>query len=679
MKILIIIVSLLIFLNLGCSNEESKYDFEIKNFHPITNYDSDNLTLKSILLDYTDAISEGFIIPSIRQTDKGEFIFDFEIKNKSDKAQRFYYKIYYQNESYKFPEFAKSKDDSLSENIYANENFYGSWENVSKTFDSTDVISTDDKFYSIKNSFRIVGNPRDEKKFYGQQLKNYKPDDEEVVNIINYIKTIPEWYSNVKEKAQKNNISVDKQLYLDAVYNLKNNPKNSKVNNRWKRNPRVGKYSFMLVVTTSANTKDKNVLPDYIQNIGLTNNNNYVNPYYFFLYGKGKNINNLFSQVSDLNLKVSAKPNLSKGIYIDLNEFKSESINIENYNNNCSDNLKMFKNAAFQQFIHYNAGNKIENIPVVADLSNYSKDLYYQNQKKYSNDKRLDVPISNSNCPCKTVISDSANNKIIIKNPGNSKNTFSKENVGVITRNGFTYGKFIVKAKLAKQLNKDYVWSGLTNAVWMINQTYDSNLRRESKGFGYIPKLLNGPSAKREKTLCYSEIDFEILKANRYWPNTSYKKGKGPKETEKDKDKIIVTCTNWDMACTDPIRFTIGVDSIKYQNNFFQIHRWDNWSKNLTIKDVEVENDLFGSEYFYYEIEWTPTEIIWRIGPEKNKMKIVGYMNNTVTSIPNNQMLVVITQEFHIAKWWPEAPFNQNDIPFSINDLIGEIYEIEIE
>jgi hypothetical protein len=60
-------------------------------------------------------------------------------------------------------------------------------------------------------------------------------------------------------------------------------------------------------------------------------------------------------------------------------------------------------------------------------------------------------------------------------------------------------------------------------------------------------------------------------------------------------------------------------------------------------------------------------------------MRVIGYMNNSVTTIPNNQMLMLVTQEFHDSKWWPVNPYEQNYIPFPKSDLVGKIYEIEIE
>jgi hypothetical protein len=150
-------------------------------------------------------------------------------------------------------------------------------------------------------------------------------------------------------------------------------------------------------------------------------------------------------------------------------------------------------------------------------------------------------------------------------------------------------------------------------------------------------------------------------------------------ETEADIPNIIVTCTNWDLACQDPLKFGVGANYIQYKKYFFEIHRWDHWYKALTSKYSANEDELFASEYYYFQIDWKPTEIIWRIGPEKNKLRVVGYMNDRVTSVPNNQMCMVITQEFHLSEWWPESQFIQNYIPFPLKDISGKIFSIEIE
>ena len=86
--------------------------FIVRDFDPSCNWHIDsagNKTRtvncnKSILLDYSNAIEEGFIIPTINQVKEGQFEFSFSVKNTGKNPQNFFYKIFYQNESYKFPE-----------------------------------------------------------------------------------------------------------------------------------------------------------------------------------------------------------------------------------------------------------------------------------------------------------------------------------------------------------------------------------------------------------------------------------------------------------------------------------------------------------------------------------------------------------------------------------------------
>jgi hypothetical protein len=141
----------------------------------------------------------------------------------------------------------------------------------------------------------------------------------------------------------------------------------------------------------------------------------------------------------------------------------------------------------------------------------------------------------------------------------------------------------------------------------------------------------------------------------------------------------MVTYTNWDLACKDVKRYTVGADSIPYKGRYYGIHRWDDVYMALTGKDAEDDDSLFGREYYYFEIEWKPKEIIWRIGPEKDRMKVIGYMNDSVTSIPNNQMVLAITKEFHYSRWWPHLPLLQEGIPFPSKDITAEVYDITIE
>jgi hypothetical protein len=106
--------------------------------------------------------------------------------------------------------------------------------------------------------------------------------------------------------------------------------------------------------------------------------------------------------------------------------------------------------------------------------------------------------------------------------------------------------------------------------------------------------------------------------------------------------------------------------------------RWYPNYKALTTR-TPMPNKVFTEKYYYYEIEWRPTEIIWRVGPSPDKMQVMGYMDDKHTAIPNNQMKAIVTQEYHYSEWWPPVVWEQGLIPYHKTAIEGKVYEIVVE
>ena len=606
--------------------------FVVKDFNPTVNWKQG----QTLFLDYSLAIKEGFVIPGMQQAEGGFFNMEFKLKNTGKAPLNFSFKIYYQNESYKFPE--SDPADSTRQHPDAWENFYGSWEDSSRTFAETGIIQADNEFHSIQSSFRIVGNPRNEHQYF----------------------------------------------------------ENGK-NDRWKRNPRVGNYSFMLVVTTAENIREKRI-PVQVLDIAAKNEQGFVNPYFYFLYGPGKSLKNTIVQKFPGMLKVVANPDPGAGIYINPSAYSKEEA-AKSKTAGCGQDPALYNTAAFEQFVHFvDPSTKWNNIPVIADVlgDNYSRMDYNWNKRYYRQEELVAITASVAQRPCETVISDPENHSITLRNPASEFGKWKKENAGVITRHGMTFGKYTVKCKLTELLNKSNMWNGLTNAIWLITQSQaEWNFRRSCNNNGYMANYYGGQQDQRVKSVGYSEIDFEILKTVPYCPSwvlpPAYSNGIDdqsnvqnwnvpfPEEILADDDKIIVSCTNWDMACWQPSEFHDGCYPLRYEDKTYWTHRWDKNYRALTEKSPERDDELFGSPYYYFQIDWQPDKIIWRIGPSKDKLRVVGYMDDKVTSIPNNQMLLIVTQEFHNTKWWVGSAYSQDNIPFPKVDYVGEIYELTIE
>lgn len=649
-------------------------EFEVSGFNPFTNYIPDDTDTLYLDVAISHNIFEGIVIP-----EKNLFHFSFQLKNNSNKDKRYYYKILYQNESYKFPESFDSSNIQLYNPLSA-ENFYGSWEELSDTLRLSPVIPADELFHSIADSFRIVGNPRNESLYFGRSPDQMRPTTGKIEQVVHAIRNTPEWLEAVSQKATFQKREVDEQIYLDALWVIGHESDKGDYNARWKRNPRAGVYRFMLVVVP----EDKVLqIPENVRNLNRkVGDSLYVNPLYTLFFDKEGRSGHYKTLESAYWLKSRILFDFSKGIYVDPIKYTNPQLDSSHFNRDCNNSEAMFRHSQIEQFFHNIDKNWVmNNIPVVMDYENFSVEDYKMFENLYGKDTLLHDYIRITDCPCKTVEYNSEENAVYLTNPPAVKEDLRKENVGIQSRVGFTYGKITAKIKFPEMLNEYNVWNGVTNAFWLIYQGEGEwNLRRTCKNGGYIPKSEVGETDLREPRSVYSEIDIEIVKASKHWPALSYYNNiPFPSDDPDSPRDIIVTSTNWDLACRDPKKFNVGVFDVDYNGTTYLPHRWDHWYKALTMKYAIDHNEVLKRDFYYYQIDWRPDCIIWRIGPEKDKMVTVGYLDTSVSSIPNNQMTFVVTQEYHHSAWWPTTDFKQEFIPYPASPIIGKVLAVEIE
>ncbi|MGP1514734.1 MAG: hypothetical protein ACTTJH_02110 [Bacteroidales bacterium] len=633
-----------------------KGDIVIK-FDPMANFPQQ----KEVCLDFdmTNSVFEGLTLPN-----KDSF-FEFTFTISNENSRKYYYKIFYQNTSYAFRD-----DHPLSY-----ENFYGSWEN-------TNIEFKEAKGNTIKDSIRIVGNPRNEIKYFGKPFpKQSKKED--ILKSFVTIKNNKQWYADIVKKAKENKVTEQEQMYKDLLWNLENeNNFIGEINRRERRNPRVGSYEFMLVVVEENALKQ---IPNYIKNISKIKDSVFVNPFDFFLNKQGKNMKGVYVVVSSKRLKARAKFDIAKGVYINRMTYPYYDFNILANNPLVTDNDSAYYYSQFEEYYHnINTKRNILQIQKIADIQNNNYSLTdYLNDKQNKNILKksthpfiTDIPGKNIRCH---------NSTIELINPA-SKNlkTARKENVGIKGRVGFCYGKYIYKIKFPALLNKSLLWNGLTNAVWLIYQNSSPwNYRRYSKG-GYVKENYTENENERVHKTHYSEIDIEMVKTSKYWSSEN----KNDRKNQYN-NSFIFASTNWDLACND--NHFIGKSlpfgkmfckhllfNRQYKGKTFTYNRWNDVYRNLSSR-VELSNNIFLEPYYYYVIEWKPNEIIWYVGKDLKNLTVVGYMSSQFTEIPNNQMVPVITQEYHYSEFWPPVIFEQGNLPYQSEDTKGILYELIVE
>jgi hypothetical protein len=648
--------------------------FDAYEFQPLNNWKSSS---DSFLVDLTNAVQRGIEIPTVRQLPGGKFTFSFKVKHQRILGGKLYYKIYYQNETYKHKEFDVANGFNY-ENPDSWLNFYGSWEETGQGFHATPELSWNEEVV-ITDSFAIIGNPRNEEKYFGS-AEALGVSESDIQGQMAKMRRDSTWVNSLREKAKSSNISLEEQLYRDAVWQLHKDLQQVTENQRWRRNPRMGKYKFFIVVGTESSIKD---LPVSVQNVARPElDGRYMNPFFYFLYGPGSKNKNIAVLTTECTLRAEMRITPQSGVYVNPFNFLETPPDRSASCSTCGVSDQLFQSAGFAQYVHYNDPNQKANfVPTAADVAGtlYSREDYEKNKTTFKPEQLIRDRFYTTTRPCATAYFDSTSQAVVLSNPGNADNAFRREQVGVRTRVGTTYGKFRVLVDFPELLSEDHVWNGLTNVVRLLYQDDDPwNVRGGCVG-GYVPKGASGPYAGRVLLQNHSEIGMEMSKASIHWPATSYAKDAIPADDRNAlNNQILIGCTNWDLACAAPKNYVTGIKTIALDKYKFQLHRWDSWHPALSIRNQESDEKLF-DQPCWFEIEWTPQHIIWKIGRNKNNMRVVGYMNSDVTSIPDNQMILIIAQEFQMPGAWQPAPFDIRYLPYPKSPLTGKILALEVE
>lgn len=441
----------------------------------------------------------------------------------------------------------------------------------------------------------------------------------------------------------------------------------------WARNPRTGRYS-LLIVAIPEEAFTLWPIPPEVNDPRVQVNGRFTDPYDFWLRGAGASRKEAATLVVPDVLELRAAPDPLSGVL------------------GCSGTSPRF--APFIHTLDTNA--RFDNIPLIADVldntftrTTYDSLLCFTAQSDLVNT----TPYLAAE-PCSNIRVDSAGHALEIHNPAASPSRPRKTQTGVLTRDAFTYGRFRVHAQLSPLLNDSDLWNGLTNAVWLVGTGGAGLLRRPCDG-GYLAYGSDPGKTGRIPRTNYAEIDFEIMKGVPLCPERAFppiypqpvadphKRSAWlrqlPPEVMAQRGQVTVACTNWDLACADPPHFGIGCQDLVLDGNVFTSHRWDRDYRAITQKRMEADDELFGPGGYWFEIDWRPTEIFWRIGPTLDDLRIVGYMNSSMSSIPDVPMRLAITQEFHDTAWWPGSPYEQRGIPFPARDLVGRIFEVRID
>ena len=445
---------------------------------------------------------------------------------------------------------------------------------------------------------------------------------------------------------------------------------------QWRRPPRMGTYQLLLLVVEKQHLKN---VPPYLLDVRKPytedegrywNNNLYINP--MILNQTQWNIPGSIVILSNKKLRLKIDVDLSKPL--------------QNTTGNAP-----FSSPLSESFFHASDPDSytVDAIPEVADYDNYTNKDYDRHKqhyhKKTETKRKLWLDYNDGNQGLSIPVVYKGKPAVKFYNPGIKKEDLHKRKVARyhtgVRMIGMQYGKMRAKILYPEMLNKHQVWNGIHNTLWYSQSTASE---------------WNRQSCSSDNPYHRTEFDIEFMDFTPR-PEDRISKHLADRDFTQNHNLIRAVFSNFDYRCTPDVlpgskdfkRFPPfkyiqeeGPGAITYTEKgrtySFDVNRHisDNGTSFLYIEKLVNDDALFGKP-FYYEIEWTPTELIWRWGSDPNNLEVVAYMNSTFTSIPSNVMSLIVAQ--HALYRGNYNLYSHRSLPFPLQDIEGYILEIRLE
>jgi hypothetical protein len=565
---------------------------------------------------------EHSVFPNRNNLNNEFFEFQFNVTNNTGTSSLSYV-IFYQNESYYYSENNWNV-------LLSGDNYYGSWgHNERDSSGLRNITVLNGTTRTIKGIFRVRGNPKN-----------------------NPIYTMG-------DNSWQDDITNDWKM------------------NRWAEQPRMGRYRFLVVVTSNP----ASITLPFLKDATVKYNNNYYTPFYWRnCIGTNFTAQTAVAEAC-YNLKVYAQP--------DMNAPLRPAGHVDNPRNPPHTLISSaFTNSSFHTWDNF----QVDQIPLVQNIENYTQLDYNFNKQFTAPEDYVKVRIdyfdeNNINWASGEVGNAYPNgsNKILIATPpsncSTSPPTFKREHAGInYAENGLKYGKFRAKVKFAKMYTPipNKIWTGINNTFWFAPSNGQSQpwakincgsdtIHHTEFDIEYFPKS----NSEFYYHYAYDKSTINgcanaVLKINEQSNSTKQFNIAQWNDKGIEDARVAILYSLYDMHCpnvVNPIPLG-GSTQIVYQGNTFTISRdlanLDTFGRKTggvhsykmvpnPVTFTETTDDSLFAASYYYEMEWTPSELIFRRGATLATMEVISYYNGNFSRIPHEYMTWIIAHhQLHV-------------------------------